>query len=216
MALVGRQHGSSPAKAPGCVDRLSREDMGFKTPSRSAPSGGEAVFIGHDSPAEEEWQEVIQTTIATFGRLNVLINNAGTGAPVYGRGDDRGRMGRANGTCTPKGVPRTKYAIPEMRKMEAGRSLMSRLSTAWWGALPPRRTTLPKGLSGSLTQAAAIQYAKENIRVNLGASGVLREPSPLRAIPADAQRRDWSIARTPLGRLGTADDIAYGTALPGV
>src|SRR5262245_46888154 len=57
-----------------------KEEMGFKTAEQIRAIGGEALFVRHDVTSEEEWQEVIHTTIATFGKLNVLVNNAGTGA----------------------------------------------------------------------------------------------------------------------------------------
>src|SRR5215468_227487 len=53
-----------------------KEEMGFKTAEQIRVLGGEALFVWHDVTSEEEWQEVIQTTIATFGTLNVLVNNA--------------------------------------------------------------------------------------------------------------------------------------------
>jgi NAD(P)-dependent dehydrogenase (short-subunit alcohol dehydrogenase family) len=40
--------------------------------------------------------------------------------------------------------------------------------------------------------------------------GYCETPLTIGGYTADSQRREWSIARTPLGRLGTADDIAYG------
>jgi NAD(P)-dependent dehydrogenase (short-subunit alcohol dehydrogenase family) len=67
-----------------------------------------------------------------------------------------------------------------------------------------------KGAIRLFTKAAAIQYAKELIRVNSVHPGYCETPLTIEGFTADAQRREWSIDRTPLGRLGTADDIAYG------
>jgi len=60
-----------------------------------------------------------------------------------------------------------------------------------WQRDTPWRLGLPK--------AAAIQYAKENIRINSVHPGYCETPLTIGGYTADAQRRDWSIARTPLG-----------------
>jgi NAD(P)-dependent dehydrogenase (short-subunit alcohol dehydrogenase family) len=57
-----------------------KEEMGRKTAEQIQAQGGEVVFFRHDVTREEDWQEVIHTTVARFGTLNVLVNNAGTGA----------------------------------------------------------------------------------------------------------------------------------------
>jgi NAD(P)-dependent dehydrogenase (short-subunit alcohol dehydrogenase family) len=68
---------------------------------------------------------------------------------------------------------------------------------------------LPRGRSTSL-KAAVIQYARDNIRINSVHPGYCLTPLTRGGYDTDAERRAWSVARTPLGRLGTADDIAYG------
>ena len=77
----------------------------------------------------------------------------------------------------------------------------SRSSTAYHAA---------KGAIRIFTKAAAIQYAKEHIRVNSVHPGYCETPLTIGGYDSDPQRREWSLAQTPLGRLGTADDIAYG------
>ena len=61
-----------------------------------------------------------------------------------------------------------------------------------------------------ITGAAAVQYAGENIRVNSVHPGYCHTPLTHDGYASETGRREWSLARTPIGRLGTADDIAYG------
>jgi cyclopentanol dehydrogenase len=187
-----------------------KEEMGFQTAEQIRAHGGEALFVRHDVTSEEEWQEVIQTTIATFGALNVLINNASTGARFTVE-ETTAEVWDGQMAVHAKGVfLGTKYAIPEMRKAGGGAIMnvssiyglvMSATSAAYHAA---------KGAIRIFTKAAAIQYARENIRVNSVHPGYCETPLTIGGYSTDPQRWEWSIARTPLGRLGTADDIAYG------
>ena len=187
-----------------------KEEMGFKTAEQIRASGGEALFVRHDVTSEEEWQEVIQTTIATFGRLNVLVNNAGTGARFTVE-ETTVEVWDGQMDVHAKGVfLGTKYAIPEMRKVGGG-SIINVSSI--YGLVGSRSSTAYHAAKGAIrifTKAAAIQYAKEHIRVNSVHPGYCETPLTIGGYDSDPQRREWSLAKTPLGRLGTADDIAYG------
>ena len=60
-----------------------------------------------------------------------------------------------------------------------------------------------------LTKSAAVQYAKEGIRCNSVHPGFIDTPMTERSL-SDPENREDRINRTPLGRIGTTDDIAYG------
>ena len=67
-----------------------------------------------------------------------------------------------------------------------------------------------KGAIRILTKSAAIQYARENIRVNSVHPGYCTTPLLLGQGFTDPGRKEWVLERTPMGRLGTADDVAQG------
>ena len=67
-----------------------------------------------------------------------------------------------------------------------------------------------KGAIRLFTKSVAIQYAKENIRVNSVHPGYALTPLTAAGYARQGGRRDWVLARIPAGRLGSADDIAYG------
>ena len=105
-----------------------KEALGVQTAERIRSQGGEALFVRHDVTSEEEWQEVIQTTVATFGRLNVLVNNAGTGARFTVE-ETTVEVWDGQMDVHAKGVfLGTKYAIPEMRKAGGGSIINRRFS----------------------------------------------------------------------------------------
>ena len=79
-------------------------------------SGGEALFVKMDVTSEEDWQRTVKTTVARFGKLNVLVNNAGISSNSFlDPMDTEGwlRLMDVNATSVFLG---TKHAIPEMKK----------------------------------------------------------------------------------------------------
>ena len=187
-----------------------KEAMGRKAADQIQAQGGEALFLRHDVTSEEDWQEVIHTTVARFGTLNVLINNAGTGARFTVE-ETTVEVWNAQMDVHAKGVfLGTKHAIPVMR--QAGGGSIINVSSIYGLVGSPTSTAYhaAKGAIRLFTKAAAIQYAGEKIRVNSVHPGYCLTPLTSGGYTADQERQAWSLARIPLGRLGTADDIAYG------
>ena len=185
------------------------EQSGQKTASQIRESGGRALFVRLDVTSEVDWIDAIRTTVSEFGRLDILVNNAGTSAALTVEETteeiwDAQMDVHAKGTFL--GI---KHAIPEMRKVGGG-SIVN-ISSIY--GLVGSPTSAPyhaaKGASRLLTKAAAVQYAGDNIRVNSVHPGYVLTPltSSRLSIP---EERDWRMAETPLGRIGVADDIAYG------
>ena len=141
-------------------------EMGESTAAQIREGGGDVIFMEHDVTSEERWLEVIAETVARYGKLNVLVNNAGTGARLTVEetsvGDWQGQM-----DVHAKGVfLGTKHAIPEMRK--AGGGSIINVSSIYGLVGSPTSTAYhaAKGASRLFTKSAAIQYAGERIRVN--------------------------------------------------
>jgi len=188
-----------------------KEDMGRKSAEQIRANGGEAVFVRHDVTDEAAWQQVVQTAVSQFGGLNILINNAGTGARFTVE-ETTTEVWDAQMDVHAKGAfLGAKYAIPEMRK--AGGGVILNVSSIYGLVGSPASTAYhaAKGAIRLFTKSAAIQYASENIRVNSIHPGYCFTPLTSDGYDAEESgRREWSLARIPMGRLGTADDIAYG------
>ena len=138
------------------------------------------------------------------------VNNAGTGARLTVEdtsvADWQGQM-----DVHAKGVfLGTKHAIPEMRK--AGGGSIINVSSIYGLVGSPTSTAYhaAKGASRLFTKSAAVQYAGENIRVNSVHPGYCWTPLTDPGYSGEEGRREWSLERIPLGRLGNADDIAHG------
>lgn len=187
-----------------------KEEMGQKTAAQINELGGEAIFLPLDVTNEQRWIDVISSTVSRYGKLDVLVNNAGTGARTTVEEttveDWDGQMDvHAKGTFFG-----TKHAIPEMRK--AGGGSIVNVSSIYGLIGSPTSTAYhaAKGAIRLFTKSAAVQYAKENIRVNSVHPGYAHTPLTDAGYSGEVGRRDWCLERIPMGRLGNAYDIAYG------
>ena len=187
-----------------------KEEMGHKTAEQIRAQGGEALFLRHNVTSEEEWQEVVHTAVAHFGTLNVLVNNAGTGARFTVE-ETTTEVWDGQMAVHAKGVfLGTKYAIPLMRQAGGGSIINVSSIYGLVGSPTSAAYHAAKGAIRIFTKAAAIQYAQDNIRINSVHPGYCLTPLTSGGYDTDTERRAWSLARIPLGRLGNADDIAYG------
>ena len=186
------------------------EDEGRKVEAEINETGGEAIFVRLDVTSESEWQDAIAATVARFGKLDVLVNNAGVGA--HGKVEDTtveewDRVMDINA----KGVfLGTKAAIPEMRKAGGGSiiNISSQLGLVGTDNSSPQYQA-SKGAVRLLTKATAIQYASEGIRANSVHPGPIVTPMT-EASRADSEREKLMLSRIPLDRYGQPDDVAYG------
>ena len=184
-------------------------ETGQKTTLQINESGGEAKFLRLDVTEEQDWTDTVGATVASYGMLDILVNNAGTGARYTVEGTteevwDTQMNIHAKGTFLG-----TKHAIPEMRKVGSG-SIINVSSI--YGLVGSDTSTVYHAAKGAIrlfTKSAAIQYAKENIRVNSVHPGFAHTPLTQRGY-ANPEYLERILSRIPMGRVGTADDIAYG------
>jgi NAD(P)-dependent dehydrogenase (short-subunit alcohol dehydrogenase family) len=177
-------------------------------------AGGEALFLDHDVAREEDWTRVIEKTLERFGRLDVLVNNAGVGA---GKNieeislDDWRWVMSVNLDGVFLG---TQQAIRAM-KAGGGGSIINMSSIE--GLVGDRRLPAYDASKGGvrlLTKSAALHCARAgyNIRINSVCPGFLdsRMVDGFLGAQTDPQqaRRELE-AMHPLGHLGTPEDAAY-------
>ena len=182
---------------------------GERTAAQIRDDGGEALFVKLDVTSEEDWQAAVQATLSSFGRLDVLVNNAGTGGR-HTVEDTTEDMWDGQMNVHAKGVfLGTKHAIPAMRAGGGG-SIINISSI--YGLVGSSRSTAYHAAKGAIrifTKSAAIQYAGENIRVNSVHPGFATTPMTA-AGSQDEERRAAIIGRIPMGRYGSPEEIANG------
>ena len=137
------------------------------------------------------------------------MNNAGTGARFMVE-DTSPEVWDAQMDVHARGpFLGTKHAIPEMRKTGGGSIINISSIYGIVGSATSIAYHAAKGASRLLTKSAAVQYARENIRVNSVHPGFALTPLTARGYQ-EQEQRESSLSRTPMGRLGKAEDIAYG------
>jgi NAD(P)-dependent dehydrogenase (short-subunit alcohol dehydrogenase family) len=158
---------------------------------------------------EADWQQAVELAERTFGKLDVLINNAGISA--VGRVEDTTldawqRVMDVNATGVFLG---SKAVIPAMKRAGGGSivNISSQLGLVGTDNTSPMYSA-SKGAVRLLTKVTAIQYAKDKIRANSVHPGPIITPmtEKRRADPAIYQ---LMVSRIPLGRYGEPEEVAY-------
>jgi len=185
------------------------EDEGRRTEAEINETGGECLFVRLDVTSESDWREAVAATVARFGKLSILVNNAGiyrTNRVEETTGEEWDQVMDINA----KGVfLGTKQAIPEMRKAGGGSIINISSVAGLVGSQDASAYNASKGAVRLFTKSTAIQYAKEGIRANSIHPGTI-ETLMTSGLLADEVHRQDRITRTPLGRLGQPEDVAYG------
>ena len=174
---------------------------------------GEAIFIQGKVEQPADAQRMVDQTVTAFGRLDILFNNAGIVLP--GRVDnttleDWDRMMAVN----VRGVFLvSQFAVRQMKKQGGGVIIHNASVAAVKGLKDRVGYSASKGAVWSLTKAMAMDYIRENIRVNCVNPGTTLTPSledRIQAFDDPEAAREQFIERQPMGRLGTSEEIAAG------
>ncbi len=193
-----------------CCNDLTK--AGLDVVNKIKKAGGDAIFVQGDVSKEEDVKNIIDKTIEIYGKIDVLYNNAGI-VP----------SGRIDNTSTENWDKTmainlrsvfllSKYTIPHLKKTE-GVIINNSSSVALKGVKDRAAYTASKGAVLSLTRSMAIDYIESKVRVNCICPGTTDTPSLAQRIavfnnPEEARKQ--FMARQPLGRFGTPEEIAQG------
>ena len=189
-----------------------REEEGRQVEAEISEAGGEALFVELDVTKEGDWQRAVEATVSRFGKLNVLVNNAGISPP--GTIEDTSvETWDQTMAVNVRGVfLGTKAAIPEMRKAGGGSiiNISSFVGIVGSESSPPAYVA-SKGAVRSFTKAIAIQYAKDRIRCNSVHPGPIETPIFAEFLAANPTARENLLSATPPGgRFGQPKEVAFG------
>lgn len=191
------------------IDSLTGENQ----PQEERRISARAAAFKANVASEEDARALVDFTLAQFGKLNILVNNAGVGVPgtvLTTSEEDWDRIFQVN----VKGIFQcSRFAIPKMLE-QGGGSIVNLSSIAAMVAVVDRAAYgASKGAVLALTKAMAADHVKDNIRVNCVCPGTIDTPWVDRMVhsysdPVEARQK--MVARQPVGRLGTAEEIAEG------
>ncbi|HVT86610.1 MAG TPA: SDR family oxidoreductase [Chitinophagaceae bacterium] len=170
---------------------------------------GNAIFIKCDVSNESDVKKLVEQTIAQYGRLDYAFNNAGVeGQSAITHECSMENWDRTTGINL-KGVWLCmKYEIPQMLKHGKG-AIVNNASIAGLVGFPgiPAYVASKHGIIG-LTKNAALEYAKQNLRVNAVCPGVIKTPMIDRFTGKDKEIEKQFASQEPVGRLGQPEEVA--------
>ena len=185
-----------------------RDAEGQKVEAGIRATGGDVVYVHLDVTSEADWRKAVETATSRYGRLDVLINNAGIiipKVPIEERTvEEWDRVMAVNA----KGVfLGTKHAIPAMRRAGGG-SIVNISSVAGIGQSLHQEPAYAasKGAIRILTNVTASQHAHDKIRCNSVHPGPVDTDMIHSAMP-DPKVLERRLQRVPLGRMGTVAEI---------
>lgn len=183
------------------------ENGGQETVSTINANGGEAVFIKADTSIAGDSKNTVDLALSKFGGLHIAVNNAGIGGPISPAGEypieGWDKVISINLSGVFYGM---RYQIPAILSSGGGSivnmaSILGKVGTRGSAAYAAAK----HGVIG-LTEASALEYANQNIRINSIGPGYI--VTPLLTKTLDEATMKTLAGLHPMGRLGTANEVA--------
>ena len=186
------------------------KEAGEETVKRINESGGKAKFVYTDMKEAGSVEAMVKETVAAFGMVNVLYNNAAIGEQGVG---DTTKLTEENldlvldvnlkGTWLAM-----KYAIPEMLKVGGGSIINTTSQAATRGNANIPAYTASKGGILALSKCTAVEFADKNIRVNCISPGFVKTHMFLKLLDEFPEMGKRVINGTPQRRMAETEEIA--------
>jgi NAD(P)-dependent dehydrogenase (short-subunit alcohol dehydrogenase family) len=190
--------GRNSERGAGVVERIQKR-------------GGDAVFLRADVSVADDCRRAVDETLRAFGRLDILLNNAGVFYPQTALECSEREWDEQIDVNLKGTFLMSKFALPAMIAQRSGVIINN---SSGWGIVGGDHAVAycaSKGGVVLMTKAMAIDHGAKGIRVNCICPGDVETPM----LPADAKMRGlkWEdyiagCAHRPLGRVGTVEEIA--------
>lgn len=209
---IGRAIAASFAGAGAAVMIIDIDAASAEAAVRAITGkGGRAVFVAGDVSRAEDCQHAVEKTVGVLGALDILVNSAGMIRRASVTETTEAEWDRVMAVNVKSIFLLSSLAIPVMAG--AGGGVIINLASGWGLAGGPRAAAYcaSKGAVVLLTKAMAIDHGPQNIRVNCICPGTVDTPSldeRIQAFADPVQARKDFVARQPMGRLATAEELA--------
>ena len=189
------------------------ERAGRSLQSEITNNGGTARFIAGNVTNDADMSDFVRTALDEYGKIDILINNAGYNVGNEGRkpvgGYSERDWNQVIDICLDGLYSCCKYALPSMVHRGEG-CVVNIASVAGWRA--PLKLQSPysaaKAAVLNLTQTMAIEYGREGIRFNAVIPGSISNPQLMEIIYGTKGKEDSMLSHLPLGKPGKGEDIA--------
>jgi NAD(P)-dependent dehydrogenase (short-subunit alcohol dehydrogenase family) len=171
--------------------------------------GGRALAVRCDVSRAEDVKAALDKTVEVFGRLDFAFNNAGVEQPVTAAADLTEEQWDRIVDIDLRGVFLCmKHEIPVMLKQGGGAIVNASSGAGVKGFAGQAAYCAAKFGVVGLSKAAALDYAKSNIRINAVCPGIIETPMMDRFSGGTPEGRKRVIAQEPVGRMGKPEEIA--------
>ena len=187
------------------------EERGREVVAQIKSAGGQAFFLRSDVCKETDCRCAVEETVAAYGSVDVLFNNAGVFFPNTAVDCTEEEWDAQVDTSLKGACLMSKHALPHMIRQGRGSIIHN---SSGWGIVGGDRAVAycaAKGALILLAKAMAVDHGRQGIRVNCICPGDVDTPM----LPEDARLRgmDWQeylkgCANRPMGRIGTVEEIA--------
>lgn len=183
-------------------------EAGEETALLVRSAGGDAIFVAADAGIPEHAKVLVDRAVAHYGRLDIACNNAGIGGPTAATADypldGWAQVININLSGVFYGM---QQQINVMLKTGGGAIVnVASVLGAVAFARSPAYTAAKHGVVG-LTQAAALEYGAQGIRINAVGPGFIHT-AMVSKLEKDPAVNAMLVAAHPIGRLGRADEVA--------
>ncbi|WP_190814887.1 glucose 1-dehydrogenase [Saccharopolyspora pogona] len=198
------------AQAGAAVTLADADAAALQAADRELTDAGHDVLaVRCDVRDEDQVAAAVAATVERFGRLDVAYNNAGIQSPVTDAAEETAEMfDRVNGVNLRGIWACMKHELAQMRGQGSG-AIVNCSSLGGLVGLPGRAAyhASKHGVIG-LTRSAALEYAPRGIRINAICPGTIETPMVTAMFDSGDLDRAQAAADQPIGRLGTADEMA--------
>ena len=186
------------------------EAAGRETVDRVTAAGGDATFVRTDVSNEADAKAMVDHAVATYGRVDVLYNNAGVmPEPDHSVIDTDVATWDKVMAVNVRGVfLGCKFAIPQMLAQGSGSVINISSFVALLGcSVPQDAYTASKGAVLSLTRSLAVQFGPRGVRSNAICPGPIETPLLMDWLLKDEAAKQLRLARNPSGRFGKPEEV---------
>jgi NAD(P)-dependent dehydrogenase (short-subunit alcohol dehydrogenase family) len=171
-------------------------------------NGGEAIYFIANVSSTKQIADMVGLTLMKYGQIDIVVNNAG----IYMADDvddlDEKEWDKVMDVDAKGVFLVSKATIPQMIKQDGGKIINIASIAGLFGFEKSAAYCAAKGAVINLTREMALDYASKGINVNAIAPGIIESDMTLPML-ADYSTKQTFLNNTPMGRIGTPEDIAY-------